>query len=142
MTPRGASWSAEYQRRPRYKKGTSGGLAVQFGSSRDQQVSADTAALSGTVSTGAATWAFINAIEKLGTSISYGRLLHEMSDTLHRAVGGGGGGGAPMPELPGLLGLLLGVGMVGLGGGGSGGGQNPVLSASQPFDLNSPLMLG
>lgn len=79
------------------------------------------------------------AIEKLGTSISYGRLLHEMSDTLHRAVGGGGGGGAPMPELPGLLGMLLGVGMVGLSGPKS--GQNPVLSASEPFDLNSSLML-
>ena len=143
MTPRGASWAAEYgPRGPRSKKDTSGGLAVQFGSSRDSQVSADTAALSGTVSTGAATWAFINAIEKLGTSISYGRLLDEMSATLHRAVGSAsGGGGGGMPELPGLLGLLLGVGMQ-VAGGPGGGGQNPVLSASTPFDLNSPLMLG
>ena len=149
MTPRGAAWGAEYGGRgPRVKKGTAGGLAVQFGSSRDSQTSADTAALSGTVSTGAATWAFINAIEKLGTGVSYGRLLDEMHATLHKAVGtaggAGGGGGAQMPELPGILGLLLGVGMNmgGLGGLGGGGGQNPVLSASTPFDLNTPLMLG
>ena len=94
-------------------------------------------------STGAATWAFINAIEKLGTGVSYGRLLDEMHATLHRAVGSaGGGGGGGMPELPGLLGLLLGVGMNMSGGMPGGGGQNPVLSASTPFDLNSPLMLG
>ena len=148
MTPRGASWAAEYgPRGPRVKKGTAGGLCVQFGSSRDSQTSADTAALSGTVSTGAATWSFINAIEKLGTGVSYGRLLDEMHATLHRAVGtaGAGGGGVPgMPELPGLLGLLLGVGMQMAGGPGGvgGGGQNPVLSASTPFDLNTPLMLG
>ena len=148
MTPRGASWAAEYgPRGPKVKKSTSGGLAIQFGSSRDSQTSADTAALSGTVSTGAATWAFINSIEKLGTGVSYGRLLDEMHATLHKALGaaGAGGGGVPgMPELPGLLGLLLGVGMQMAGGpGGAGGGvQNPVLSASQPFDLNTPLMLG
>ena len=76
MTPAGASWQNEYARRPRVYKGTAGGEAIQFGASRDSQTAADTAALSGTVSTGAATFCFIEAVEKLGTSVSYGRLLH------------------------------------------------------------------
>jgi hypothetical protein len=39
MTRNGASWQREYgERGPRFKKDTSGGLAVQFGSSRDAQV--------------------------------------------------------------------------------------------------------
>jgi hypothetical protein len=42
-------------------QGTAGGEAIQFGASRDRQTAADTAALSGNVSTGAATFAFIQA---------------------------------------------------------------------------------
>ena len=58
-----------------------------------------------------------------------------MADTLHASVGTGGS--PAMPQLPGLLGLLLGVGATGLGG----RGQNPVLSSNVPFDLNRPLSL-
>lgn len=120
-------------------KGTAGGFAVQFGAARDSQVAADTAQLSGTVSTGAATFAFIQAIEKEGVAISYGRLLHAMFDTMRSSVGvSSSAPGAPQPPggaaLGGLLGALLGVGMMG-----SMRGQNPVLSASEAFDLNSPL---
>ncbi len=46
---------------PRCAQGTAGGEAIQFGASRDRQTAADTAALSGNVSTGAATFAFIQA---------------------------------------------------------------------------------
>jgi hypothetical protein len=50
-------------------KGTSGGLAVQFGACDDSQTAADTAALSkDRVSTGAATFLFIQAIEHLSAS--------------------------------------------------------------------------
>jgi metacaspase-1 len=51
--------------RCRKYKGTQGGLAVQFGACKDSQTAADTAALSGGTSTGAATFLFIKAIEDL-----------------------------------------------------------------------------
>lgn len=57
------------------EQGTAGGEAFQFGAARDSQTAADTAQLSGHVSTGAATFSFIQAIERVGTEISYGRLL-------------------------------------------------------------------
>lgn len=40
-------------------QGTAGGEAFQFGAARDSQTAADTNQLSGNVSTGAATFAFI-----------------------------------------------------------------------------------
>ncbi len=40
-------------------QGTAGGEAFQFGAARDSQTAADTSQLSGNVSTGAATFAFI-----------------------------------------------------------------------------------
>lgn len=138
LTAAGASWEREYAHQPRVYKGTAGGLAVQFGAARDSQVAADTAQLSGSVSTGAATYAFIQAIEREGVAISYGRLLHAMFDTMRASVGvSSAAPGAPPPggaALGGLLGALLGVGMMG-----SMRGQNPVLSASEAFDLNSPI---
>lgn len=42
-------------------KGTSGGFCVQFSACKDSQVAADTAALSGSVNTGACTYSFIEA---------------------------------------------------------------------------------
>lgn len=136
--PQGAHWEQEYARQPTRPKGSAGGLAVQFGAARDSQTAADTAALSGTVSTGAATFALIAAVEREGTEISYGRLLESMYATLRASVGvaGAPGSSPTMPSLGGLLGALLGVGGV------SGGkGQNPVLSANVGFDLNSPIDL-
>ena len=138
LTAAGASWEREYTHQPKLYKGTSGGLAVQFGAARDSQVAADTAQLSGTVSTGAATFAFIQAIEREGVAISYGRLLHAMFDTMRSSVGVSSAtpGAAPSPgaSMGGLLGALLGVGMMG-----SMRGQNPVVSASEAFDLNSSI---
>ena len=139
-----AAWQQEYARRPSKPKGTSGGIALAFSAARDGQVAADTAALSGTVSTGAATFAFISAIEKDGTNITLGRLLHSMHELLSRSIGtadgdgagGSSGGGGAMPSLGGILGQLLGVNL-GLGR----GGQNPVLTASSAVDLNSPIRL-
>ena len=46
-------------------KGTNGGLAVQFGACKDSQTAADTASLSGGTHTGAATFLFIQACERL-----------------------------------------------------------------------------
>lgn len=43
----------------RYYKGTAGGRAFQFGAASDDQTAADTNKLSGNVSTGAATFSFI-----------------------------------------------------------------------------------
>ena len=142
-----ASWQQEYLRRPSKPKGTAGGIALAFSAARDGQVAADTAALSGTVSTGAATFAFISAIERDGTNITLGSLLHSMHELLSRSIGtadgdgagggGGGGSGSPaMPSLGGILGQLLGVNL-----GFSRGGQNPVLTASSAIDLNSPIRL-
>ena len=42
-------------------QGTAGGEALQIGAARDKQTAADTAAMSGGASTGAATFAFIQA---------------------------------------------------------------------------------
>jgi len=138
-----ASWQQEYSRRPSRPKGTDGGIALAFSAARDGQVAADTAALSGTVSTGAATFAFISAVERDGANVSLGRLLHSMHELLSRSIGtaaGDGAGGsaaAPaMPSLGGILGQLLGVNL-GVGR----GGQNPVLTASSAVDLNSPIRL-
>jgi hypothetical protein len=65
----------------RQYKGTSGGLAVQFGACKDSQTAADTSALSGdNTSTGAATYLFIQAIEHLSkrhAALTYA--LHSLS---------------------------------------------------------------
>ena len=62
----------------RINKSTSGGTAVCFSSSSDQQVSADTTMYTGTnIATGACTYAFVNAVEKKKAN-SYGELLYTM----------------------------------------------------------------
>lgn len=53
------NWQREYSQRPRVYKGTAGGRAFQFGAATDDQTAADTNKLSGSVSTGAATFSFI-----------------------------------------------------------------------------------
>ena len=113
--------------RPAPYQGTSGGFCVQFGASRDSQVAADTSKLSGGVATGAATFSFIQAIERRGLRISYGALLVEMYNTLQMAGLGPGGGGVTSMDS-----FLLGI----LGGGAGYRGQEPVLSANYAFDLN------
>ena len=67
----------------RNQKGTRGGFAVCFSSSSDAQVSADTTMFTGTnIATGAATYAFINAVEK-GLASSYGSLLYAIQTSVH-----------------------------------------------------------
>lgn len=56
------SWTQEYRQRPRIYKGTGGGRAFQFGAATDDQTAADTNKLSGNVSTGAATFSFIQVL--------------------------------------------------------------------------------
>ncbi|PSC73732.1 metacaspase-1 isoform X2 isoform B [Micractinium conductrix] len=129
-----AAWEASYHY-TRSHKGTAGGFAVQFGASKDSQTAADTQALAGNTSTGAATFCFIQAIERHGTKLTYGELLLAMHNTLQATMGqasqGSSGGG-------GLLGMLLG------GGGMTGGGyrgQEPVMSANYAFDMAYPFSI-
>ena len=125
-------------------KGTAGGWAVQFSAARDAQVAADTAALSGTgTHTGAGVFAFIQAIETYGTSLSYDAMLRCMLQVLQSVNpgagaqlglgGGGGGGGGLMATVGGALsGLFDKLGM---------SGQTPMLSSNLAFDLSTPLMI-
>ena len=115
-------------RRP---KGTAGGTVFQLGACKDSQVAADTNSMSGgSAYTGAATYAFIDAVERYGPSQTYATLLAHMHESLHRHVGGGmpGGGG-------GGLGGLVASFLLGPLGGGGGGGQTPVMACDKPLDL-------
>lgn len=137
----------------RQYKGTSGGLAVQFGACKDSQTAADTSSLSGdNTSTGAATFLFIQAVEHLSkqhATLTYAAVLNDMQQQIsnfNKQHGRGVDGGSR-----GLMGSLVSMGLqmavqgaVGGGGGGLGGilggrvsGQTPQLSASEQFNLNS-----
>lgn len=61
------------QLKTRQIKGTSGGTAFQFGACKDSQTAADTNGLSGSAYTGAATYSFIEAVEKYGPQQTYAR---------------------------------------------------------------------
>lgn len=61
------------QLKSRVIKGTSGGIAFQLGACKDSQVAADTNAMSGSAYTGAATFSFIDAVEKYGTDQTYAK---------------------------------------------------------------------
>ncbi|CAL5224264.1 g6922 [Coccomyxa viridis] len=140
-------WTNEYSQQPRVWKGTNGGEAFQFGAARDAQTAADTSQLSGNVSTGAATFSFIQAVERVGTNISYGRLLDEMSRTLaDMGHGGGAGSGQPLSDpfagVGGLLGTLLGGSSMFQGPQQvQAQNQSPVLSANSCFDINRTLAI-
>ncbi|KAG2499084.1 hypothetical protein HYH03_003267 [Edaphochlamys debaryana] len=110
--------------RPRYDKQTMGGTAFQFGACKDSQVAADTNALSGKAYTGAATFSFIEAIEKYGTNQTYGSLLSHMMSTLRATTGPTMGSTTSF-----FASLLLGPGAVSMGG------QEPVLSCDKQVDL-------
>lgn len=132
-------------RRPTYYKGTNGGEVIQFGASRDKQTAADTSQLSGGVSTGAATYAFINAIETWGANISYGALLTNMTTTLNSVQPnhnvGGFGMDSRFDSRWGTIGSHLNrmldsaVDHMGMSG------QRPVMCANWPFDLHRPLAI-
>lgn len=129
-----AQWESSYHY-TRSHKGTAGGFAVQFGASKDSQTAADTQALAGNASTGAATFCFIQAIERRGTKLTYGELLIAMHNTLQERMG-------PAAQAPsssgGLMGMLLGGSMM---SGGGYRGQEPVLSANYAFDMAFPFAL-
>lgn len=142
-----AFWRSEYSRPTRLYKGTAGGFVVSISASQDSQTAADTSRLSGNVSTGAATYCFIQAIERRGSTMTYGDLLLSMDAALRQALGAASSGGA-VPSLPGMGGLLGGGGgggMIGgflesilaggLGAGGSGGVQRPNLASAWTFDM-------
>jgi hypothetical protein len=59
---------------------------IQLGACDDKYTAADTAKLSATAYTGAATYAFIESIERYGTQQTYATLLFNMTKTL-RSLG-------------------------------------------------------
>ena len=96
-------------------------------------------AFSGTVSTGAMTYSFIQAIER-NQAQTYGSLLAAMRQAIRDANASlGAGGGIPALTGGGLLGSLLGS----VFGASSGGGltQIPQLSSDRMFDLNRPFSI-
>jgi hypothetical protein len=121
-------------------KGTSGGTVFQLGACKDSQTAADTNAMSGTAYTGAATFSFIEAVEKYGVQQTYAVLLQHMRDSLQKQ--GGAGGGLPTPQMGGLAGMGVKLVTSFLLGPGAMGGQTPVLSCDKQVDLyNTNLQL-
>lgn len=135
-------------------KGTSGGLAVQFGACKDSQTAADTASLSADkTSTGAATYLFIQAVEHLSSrheALTYEGVLRDMQAQIRvfnqkngRGVAGEGarpiGGGGIMGS---LISLALNEVAGSLGPVGTRArGQTPQLSASEQFSLASRICM-
>ncbi|KAB5532237.1 hypothetical protein DKX38_018907 [Salix brachista] len=107
-------------------KGTSGGEVISFSGYDDDQISAETSALSKITSTGAMTYSFIQAIES-GHGNTYGSMLKAMRTTIHKKINKPGGG-----KLPSLISMLLPGGLF------RGGiRQEPQLTASDQFDVFS-----
>ncbi|KAL6126890.1 hypothetical protein ACLB2K_074935 [Fragaria x ananassa] len=104
-------------------KGTSGGEAISFSGCDDDQTSADTSALSKITSTGAMTYAFIQAIER-GHATTYGNMMNAMRSTIRNTDSGAGGG-----IVTSLISMLLTGGSLGKLR------QEPQLSANQQFDV-------
>lgn len=117
-----------------YLQGTKGGEAIQFGAARDSQTAADTSALSGNVSTGAATFSFIQAIEQGGPYLTYGQLLFNMNATLLKM--NGGSSGSTMSSFSSINPFdLVNAASSLIGGGSSSSGQTPIMSSNSPFDF-------
>ena len=126
-------WVAQYANSSiAASKSTSGGFAVQFSASQDHEYAADTSSLSGQgVATGAATFSFIQALERRGLNISYGQLVIEMYTTLMYAGLGTGAGGY---QMTGFFESMM-------GGASRLRGQTPSMSANYAFDFNAPFKL-
>ncbi|KAK4480644.1 hypothetical protein RD792_013722 [Penstemon davidsonii] len=108
-------------------KGTSGGEVISFSGCDDDQTSADTSALSKVTSTGAMTFAFIQAVEQGKGTITYGSILNAMRSTIWKTTSNDLGGGGAVTT---LLTMLLTGGSAGVGF-----KQEPQLSANEPFDV-------
>lgn len=123
-------WKDNYERQMLVRnKSTSGGIAIQFGACKDSQVAQDTAELSGSTNSGAATYSFIEAVELGGLQQSYSQVLCHMQrslDKLAKMTGNQPGGGM----LASIVGRVMQVGK-----------QTPQLSCNERIDLNTPLML-
>ncbi|KAL2555876.1 Metacaspase-1 [Forsythia ovata] len=109
-------------------KGTSGGEVISFSGCDDDQTSADTAALSKVTSTGAMTYAFIQAIER-GQGNTYGSILSSMRSTIRKTDDELGGSVVTTLLTMLLTGGSAGVGMT----------QEPQLTANEPFDVYTKL---
>ncbi|CAA3007555.1 Hypothetical predicted protein [Olea europaea subsp. europaea] len=105
-------------------KGTNGGEVISFSGCDDDQTSADTDALSKVTSTGAMTYAFIQAIER-GQGNTYGSILSAMRSTIRRTDDEIGGSVVTT-----LLTMLVTGGSAGIGM-----TQEPQLTANEPFDV-------
>ncbi|EPS69427.1 hypothetical protein M569_05332 [Genlisea aurea] len=129
MDSRSGSYAWEDQRpRSGIWKGTSGGEAICFSGCDDDQVSADTAALSKVTTTGAMTFAFIQAVER-GQATTYGNMLNAMRSIIRTSQDDflSGGGVATT-----LISMLLTGGSFGFGL-----TQEPQLSSNEPFHVYS-----
>ncbi len=80
---------------------------------------------------GAATFCFIEAVERGGVNQTWIQLLHQMAMAVKKALGGI----SATPQGSSLFELLLGGGSMG-----SGHSQTPQLSSNEAFDLNERIM--
>ncbi|GBF96663.1 metacaspase type I [Raphidocelis subcapitata] len=128
--------------------GTSGGTAFQLGACDDQQTAADTAAMSRSAYTGAATYSFIDSIERYGVEQTYANLLIHMTQSL-RALGKSSisnpnGGSAALTMAAPMLGAMAMGPMGALAGALLGSAmdtkrmshQLPVLACDKPVDIH------
>ena len=116
----------------RLYKGTSGGFAILFSACADSQVAQDTDDLSGSVHTGAATHAFIEAVVRNGPRISYAQVLSHMHVTMEKLTGRTastpGLGGKIVDKLTNTVLSFMGIPH-----------QTPQLSCNVKFNLNETL---
>lgn len=113
-------------------KGTNGGIAFQFGACKDSEVAQDTNDMSGYAHTGAATFAFIQAIELGGPQQSYADILSHMRRCLDGSSSGSVGGLGGMLEnfLMSAAAKFVGKSK-----------QTPQLSCSETLNLNERLRI-
>ncbi len=88
--------------------------------------------------TGAATFSFIDAVEKYGTRQTYAMVLSHMMEALRRQSGGAS---TPSALLGGLSGGLGGLVASFLMGPSTMGGQTPVLCCDKPVDLYATTLM-
>lgn len=114
-------WKAD---RPGYiYKGTAGGTVFQFSACKDHQVAQDTKKMSGTAYTGAATFSFIQAVERGGVHQSYGSVLSQMMHALRAQSQAPISGGGILSQL--LMGPV------------PSSHQTPILCCDKAVDINN-----
>jgi hypothetical protein len=116
-----------------HKDRDKGGQCVHVGAAGARQRACDTNQLHGRISTGAATFCFIQAIEETQAAISYFELQEAMQSGMERLRGKSGVRGCSWRRGWGDCLQLLGVG--------SCGRQTPCICANVPFGLDCPVSL-